>query len=65
MSDSNVYEGSLECTLCGTLLKKQVIGSNEFFYCRQCGCISSATSVRVPTQFANHQVNIKNESTPQ
>ncbi|HEY3361129.1 MAG TPA: hypothetical protein VGK06_04675 [Methanosarcina sp.] len=57
-------EPSLECIRCGTLLKKQVIGSNKFYYCRKCGCISSVISVSVPAQSANEQINIKNESVP-
>lgn len=57
-------EFPIECTRCGTPLKKQVIGSNEFYYCRKCGCTSSAASVSVPARSANQQVNIKSESAP-
>ncbi|MFZ2497896.1 MAG: hypothetical protein ACP5N0_07845 [Methanosarcina sp.] len=54
-----------ECTRCGTPLKKQVIGSNEFYYCRKCGCTSSAASVSVPARCADRQINnIKTESAP-
>lgn len=57
-------EFSLECTRCGTLLKKQVIGSNKFYYCKKCGCISSASSVSVPVQSVDQQINTKSESVP-
>ncbi|WP_082089291.1 zinc finger domain-containing protein [Methanosarcina horonobensis] len=33
-----------KCVRCGTPLKRQVIGSNSFYYCRKCGCTSSITS---------------------
>lgn len=29
------------CSLCETRLKRQVIGSNVFYYCRSCGRVSS------------------------
>lgn len=29
------------CSECGTLLKRQVMGSNVFYYCRSCGRLSS------------------------
>ena len=32
---------SMLCSLCQTSLKRQVLGSNVFYYCRKCGCISS------------------------
>jgi len=54
-----MFEFSLKCTRCGALLKKQVLGSNEFYYCRKCGSISSAASMRVPTQSANQQINVE------
>jgi transcription initiation factor TFIIIB Brf1 subunit/transcription initiation factor TFIIB len=32
---------SMLCSLCQTSLKRQVLGSNVFYYCRKCGCVSS------------------------
>jgi len=29
------------CTACKTILKRQILGSNVFYYCRNCGCVSS------------------------
>ena len=29
------------CSVCETRLKRQVIGSNVFYYCRSCGRVSS------------------------
>jgi len=29
------------CSICQTKLKRQVLGSNVFYYCRNCGCVSS------------------------
>jgi len=29
------------CSVCETRLKRQVIGSNVFYYCRNCGRVSS------------------------
>ncbi|AKB38215.1 hypothetical protein MSSAC_3625 [Methanosarcina siciliae C2J] len=29
------------CIECKTWLKRQVIGSNVFYYCKSCGCMSS------------------------
>lgn len=29
------------CSECGTRLKRQVMGSNVFYYCRSCGRLSS------------------------
>jgi len=43
-----MFEFSLEFTRCGTLLKKQLPGSNKFYYCRKCRSISSVASIRVP-----------------
>lgn len=53
-----MVELTLKCTHCGTLLKKQVLGSNELYYCKKCGSISSAAFVRVPAQSANQQINV-------
>lgn len=52
-------ESSLECVRCGALLKKQVIGSNEIYYCRKCGSTSSAVSMSVPAKSANKQINVE------
>lgn len=54
-----MFEFSLECTHCGTLLKKQILGSNEFYYCRRCGSISSAALMGVPAQSANQRINVE------
>ncbi|RXA19654.1 hypothetical protein EQO05_08650 [Methanosarcina sp. MSH10X1] len=32
---------SMFCGVCQTELKRQVLGSNTFYYCRSCGCVSS------------------------
>ncbi|RPJ72803.1 MAG: hypothetical protein EHM20_13280 [Alphaproteobacteria bacterium] len=32
---------SMFCSVCQTKLKRQVLGSNVFYYCRNCGCVSS------------------------
>ncbi|MGB9927867.1 MAG: hypothetical protein ACPK85_05620 [Methanosarcina sp.] len=40
-----MFELPEECVRCGTELKKQTIGSNEFYYCRKCGCTSSITFI--------------------
>lgn len=32
---------SIFCSICQTKLKRQVLGSNVFYYCRKCGCVSS------------------------
>lgn len=29
------------CNMCNTRLKRQVLGSNIFYYCLNCGCLSS------------------------
>ncbi|WP_440955240.1 hypothetical protein ACSAZK_17200 [Methanosarcina sp. Mfa9] len=33
-----------KCSRCGTSLKKQVLGSNTFYYCRKCGCTTSVSA---------------------
>ena len=38
MENSGSY---IFCTLCQTRLKRQVLGSNIFYYCRNCGCLIS------------------------
>ncbi|MDD2340488.1 MAG: hypothetical protein PHG79_09630 [Methanosarcina sp.] len=32
---------SIFCNICQTKLKRQVLGSNTFYYCQNCGCVSS------------------------
>jgi len=32
---------SIFCSICQTRLKRQVLGSNILYYCRNCGCVSS------------------------
>lgn len=32
---------SIFCSICQTRLKRQVLGSNIFYYCRNCGCVIS------------------------
>ncbi|HOW14392.1 hypothetical protein [Methanosarcina sp.] len=53
-----------ECIRCGTPIKKQVLGSNEFYYCRKCGCTSSIASVSVPSPYTDQHVNVENKSAP-
>jgi hypothetical protein len=38
MENSGSY---IFCTVCQTRLKRQVLGSNIFYYCRNCGYLSS------------------------
>jgi uncharacterized Zn finger protein len=37
--------GYLCCEKCHNELKRQLIGSNVFYYCRECGRISSAKDI--------------------
>ncbi len=39
-----MFEFPAKCSRCGTSLKKQVLGSNTFYYCRKCGCTTSASA---------------------
>ncbi|MDY9925619.1 zinc finger domain-containing protein [Methanosarcina sp.] len=39
-----MFDFPSKCVRCGTPLKKQIIGSNSFYYCRKCGSTSSVTS---------------------
>ena len=57
--DNSMFKFSLECARCGTLLKKQVLGSNEFYYCRKCGSISSVAPMKVPAQSVRQQINVE------
>lgn len=34
MKNANV---SMFCSVCQTMLKRQILGSNVFYYCRKCG----------------------------
>ncbi|WP_410510033.1 hypothetical protein RSJ42_07910 [Methanosarcina hadiensis] len=45
-----------KCVRCGTSLKRQIIGSNNFYYCRKCGCTSSTTAAGVSSQPAVQRV---------
>jgi hypothetical protein len=45
-----------KCARCGSPLKKQVIGSNNFYYCRKCGCTSSVASVSFSSQPAVQKI---------
>jgi len=47
-----MFDFPSKCVRCGTPLKKQIIGSNNFYYCRKCGCTSSVASVSASTQAA-------------
>ncbi|WP_082091133.1 MULTISPECIES: zinc finger domain-containing protein [Methanosarcina] len=47
-----MFESSAKCVRCGTPLRKQVIGSNVFYYCKKCGCTSSAISASTSSQSA-------------
>ncbi|HII79902.1 MAG TPA: hypothetical protein HA261_05805 [Methanosarcina sp.] len=47
-----MFDQPSKCVRCDTPLKKQVIGSNNFYYCRKCGCTSSFTSVSISAQSA-------------
>ncbi|MHC1754638.1 MAG: zinc finger domain-containing protein [Methanosarcina sp.] len=56
----DMFDFPSKCVRCGTTLKKQVIGSNNFYYCRKCGCTSSVTSsvtsVNASTQSAVQEI---------
>ncbi|NLO29357.1 MAG: hypothetical protein GX120_02305 [Methanosarcina mazei] len=56
-----MFELPSKCARCGTPLKKQVIGSNNFYYCRKCGCTLSVTSFSISSQSSSAQeiVNIQ------
>ncbi|HIH74016.1 MAG TPA: hypothetical protein HA306_01595 [Methanosarcina sp.] len=47
-----MFNLSSKCIRCGTPLKKQIMGSNSFYYCRKCGCTSSIISFSSSTQSA-------------
>jgi len=32
---------SMLCSTCKSELKRQILGTNVFYYCRKCGCLSS------------------------
>ncbi len=46
------------CTVCQTGLKRQVLGSNIFYYCRNCGCLSSEASLFEETKAINSQKSL-------
>lgn len=37
------FNASVYCSACETRLKRQVMGSNIFYYCRKCGRMISAS----------------------
>ena len=41
-SNSSSY---VSCTVRQTRMKRQVLGSNIFYYCRNCGCLSSEANI--------------------
>jgi DNA-directed RNA polymerase subunit M/transcription elongation factor TFIIS len=45
-SNSSSY---VSCTVCQTRTKRQVIGSNNFYYCRNCGYLSSEANISKET----------------
>jgi DNA-directed RNA polymerase subunit M/transcription elongation factor TFIIS len=45
-SNSSAY---VSCTVCQTRMKRQVIGSNNFYYCRNCGYLSSEANISKET----------------
>jgi len=51
-----MLESSIKCIRCGTPLKMQVIGSNVFYYCRKCGCTSSAVSASMSSKDATRPI---------
>lgn len=40
--DSSPY---VSCTVCRTRMKRQVLGSNIFYYCRNCGRLNSEANI--------------------
>jgi hypothetical protein len=55
---------SMFCCTCKTKLKRQVLGSNIFYYCRSCGCLSSEAYlagetkvIRAPDSLSVHEVS--------
>ena len=55
MENSSSY---IFCSLCKTRMKRQVLGSNIFYYCRHCGCLSSETSLFEETKAINVQKSV-------
>lgn len=52
------------CSACETRLKRQVIGSNVFYYCRNCGRVSSEAcfsagvdALKVQEPLSSHRVS--------
>ncbi|AYK14442.1 hypothetical protein AOB57_003865 [Methanosarcina flavescens] len=46
---------SMFCSVCQTKLKRQVLGSNIFYYCRNCGCVSSEAYLTGGVEVFQHQ----------
>lgn len=57
---------SMFCSVCQTKLKRQVIGSNVFYYCRNCGCVSSEAylSGDVNVLHVQKAISVSGESLP-
>ncbi|HEY3362576.1 MAG TPA: hypothetical protein VGK06_12380 [Methanosarcina sp.] len=54
MENANV---SMFCSVCQTKLKRQVLGSNVFYYCKNCGCVSSEA-------YLSGEINVLNSQKP-
>jgi hypothetical protein len=54
------------CSECQTKLKRQVLGSNIFYYCRNCGCVSSEAylSEEVKVLHVQKPISAKGASSP-
>lgn len=46
---------SVFCNVCKTTLKRQVLGSNIIYYCRDCGSVISETCVSEETNILHAQ----------
>ena len=57
---------SMFCIVYQTKLKRQVIGSNVFYYCRNCGCVSSEAylSWDINVLHVQKSISVSGESLP-
>lgn len=52
------------CTKCQTRLKRQVLGSNIFYYCRNCGYLSSEVNFSEKNIELHAQEPLSTQRTP-
>lgn len=61
MENSGTY---IFCSVCQTRLNRQVLGSNIFYYCRNCGCLSSEANFSKKTNEFHAQESLSTQRTP-